>query len=102
MDSYNFDEIRKAYKKLALKWHPDRNSESEESQKMAEKMFRDINDAYSVLSDPKKKQMYDSGCDPLNPEENSGMGEGGMHFSGDPSEIFKVFFGGSGGGPESK
>jgi DnaJ family protein C protein 7 len=94
------NEIRKAYKKLALKWHPDRNSESEESQKMAEKMFRDINDAYSVLSDPKKKQMYDNGHDPLNPEESSGM-DGGMHFQ-DPSEIFKVFFGGGGGaGPES-
>jgi DnaJ family protein C protein 7 len=63
------DDIRKAYKKLALKWHPDRNCESEESKKMAEKKFRDINDAYSVLSDAKKKQMYDSGCDPLNPEE---------------------------------
>ncbi len=98
----NENDIRKAYKKLALKWHPDRNSESEESKQMAEKMFRDINDAYSVLSDAKKKQMYDNGCDPLNPEESSGMGGDGMHFSGDPSEIFKVFFGGGGGaGPES-
>jgi hypothetical protein len=44
--------------------------------------------------------MYDSGCDPLNPEENNGMDGGGMHYSGDPSEIFKVFFGG-GAGPES-
>jgi DnaJ family protein C protein 7 len=65
------DDVRKAYKKLALKWHPDRNNESEETHKMAEKMFRDINDAYSVLSDPKKKQQYDAGSDPLNPEENS-------------------------------
>jgi DnaJ family protein C protein 7 len=65
------DEIRKAYKKLALKWHPDRNCESEESQQMAEKAFRDINDAYSVLSDTKKKQQYDMGMDPLNPEEGS-------------------------------
>ena len=95
------DDIRKAYKKLALKWHPDRNSESEESQKMAEKMFKDINDAYVVLSDAKKKQMYDSGYDPLNPEEGSaGMDGSGMHFGGDPNEIFKMFFGG-GGGPES-
>jgi DnaJ family protein C protein 7 len=95
----NENEIRKAYKKLALKWHPDRNNESEESQKMAEKTFRDISDAYTVLSDAKKKQMYDNGCDPLNPEENQGM-DGGMNFSGgDPSDIFKIFFGG--GGPES-
>jgi DnaJ family protein C protein 7 len=68
----NENDIRKAYKKLALKWHPDRNSESEESKKFAEKMFRDINDAYSVLSDAKKKQQYDSGMDPLNPEEANG------------------------------
>jgi DnaJ family protein C protein 7 len=67
------NDIRKAYKKLALKWHPDRNNESEETKKMAEKKFRDISDAYSVLSDPKKKEMYDSGVDPLNPEQG-GMG----------------------------
>jgi len=94
--------IRKAYKKLALKWHPDRHNESDEQKKMAEKTFRDINDAYSVLSDTKKKQQYDSGFDPLNPEE-AGMGGDGMHFSGgvDPSEIFKMFFGGGGGGGAS-
>jgi hypothetical protein len=65
-------DIRKAYKKLALKWHPDRNASSEESKKIAEKTFRDISDAYTVLSDPKKKQMYDSGVDPLNAEASQG------------------------------
>jgi DnaJ homolog subfamily C member 7 len=92
--------IRKAYKKLALKWHPDRNNGSEEERKMAEKTFRDINDAYSVLSDAKKKQQYDSGFDPLNPEEASmGGGDGGMHFGGaNPEDIFKIFFGGGGRG----
>jgi len=85
-------DIKKAYKKMAMKYHPDRNSESEETKKMAEKKFIDVNDAYSVLSDPKKKSMYDQGIDPLNPEEAS---SGGMHFGGDPSEIFKMFFGGS-------
>lgn len=101
-------DIRKAYKKLALKFHPDRVNGGEEDKKQAEKMFRDINDAYSVLSDPKKKQMYDSGMDPLDPESGSGgFGEGG--FSGgsmNPNDIFRVFFGGGGnqgaGGPESK
>lgn len=89
------DEIKKAYRKLALKWHPDRNNESEETKKIAQKKFIDIGDAYSVLSDPKKKQMYDAGADPLNPE--SGGMPGGMHFSGgDPSEIFKFFTGGDG------
>lgn len=89
------DEIKKAYRKLALKWHPDRNNESEETKKIAQKKFIDIGDAYSVLSDPKKKQMYDAGADPLNPE-TGGM-PGGMHFSGgDPSEILKFFTGGDG------
>ena len=83
-------EIKKAYKKMAMKYHPDRNAESEETKKMAEKKFIDVNDAYSVLSDPKKRAMYDQGADPLNPEEASG----GMHFGGDPSEILKMFFGG--------
>ena len=85
-------EIKRAYKKMAMKYHPDRNSESEETKKMAEKKFIDVNDAYSVLSDPKKKRMYDQGVDPLNPEEASG----GMHFGGDASEILKMFFGGGG------
>ena len=81
-------EIKRAYKKMAMKYHPDRNSESEETKKMAEKKFIDVNDAYSVLSDPKKKRMYDQGVDPLNPEEASG----GMHFGGDASKIFEMLF----------
>ena len=94
------DEIKKAYRKLALKYHPDRNSESEQSKKIAQRKFEDVSDAYSVLSDPKKKQMFDQGVDPLNPETASGGGGPGMsfHFSGnDPNEIFKMFFGGKGG-----
>ena len=93
------DEIKKAYRKLALKYHPDRNSESEQSKKIAQRKFEDVSDAYSVLSDPKKKQMFDQGVDPLNPEVASGGGPGmNFHFSrGDPSEIFKMFFGGEGG-----
>jgi DnaJ family protein C protein 7 len=93
------DEIKKAYRKLALKYHPDRNSESEQSKKIAQRKFEDVSDAYSVLSDPKKKQMFDQGIDPLNPEVASGGGPGmSFHFSGgDPSEIFKMFFGGEGG-----
>ena len=49
------DQIKKAYRKLALKYHPDRNSESEQSKKIAQRKFEDVSDAYSVLSDPKKK-----------------------------------------------
>src|SRR3989338_3643850 len=48
-------EIKTAYRKLALQWHPDRNKSSG-----AEKKFKEINQAYEVLSDSKKKQIYDS------------------------------------------
>lgn len=55
-------EIKKSYRKSALKWHPDRHANSSEEEKVeAEKTFRDINLAYEVLSDPQKKQKYDSG-----------------------------------------
>jgi DnaJ homolog subfamily C member 7 len=70
-------EIKKAYRKLAVKWHPDKNSETEEQNKHAEKMFKDINEAYSVLSDPKKKQMFDNG---IYPDEN-GYGK----------KVFKIY-----------
>ena len=50
------DEIRKAYRKLAKKWHPDANPDN---RKEAEEKFKDIGEAYSVLSDPQKRKMYD-------------------------------------------
>jgi len=73
------DEIKKAYRKLALKWHPDRNQESEEQKQKADKMFKDINEAYSVLSDPEKKKLFDmGGYDPSDPTGGMG-GFGGAH-----------------------
>ena len=88
------EEVKKAYKRKALQWHPDKHSSGTEEQKLnAEKMFKDINEAYSVLSDPQKKTRYDQGADI---EELDNPGAGGFH--GDPNDIFRMFFGGGGGG----
>jgi DnaJ-class molecular chaperone len=51
------DEVKKAFKKLALKWHPDRHAEGERGQ--AEQRFKQLNEAYEVLSDPEKRARYD-------------------------------------------
>ena len=49
------EEIKKAYRTLAMKYHPDRN----QGDKNSEAKFKEVNEAYDVLSDPKKKKMYD-------------------------------------------
>jgi len=77
-------DIKKAYKKLAMKHHPDRNQGSKDS----EKIFKDVSNAYNVLSNPEKKQMYDQFG-----EEGLGGG-GGMN----PMDLFGSMFGGGGGG----
>lgn len=70
------DEIKKAYRKLSMQYHPDRNAtESEEKQKECAEKFKDVNEAYSILSDPDKKSRYDNG---------GGMGEG-FDFGAGPS-----------------
>ena len=91
------EEIKKAYRKMALRWHPDKNNKDEATKKEAEAKFKEIAEAYSVLSDKNKRQRYDNGFD---------MDDGGFDFGGggmggiNPMDIFQAFFGGGGaGGP---
>lgn len=55
-------EIRQAFKKLAAKWHPDKNSSCPKNLEKAKMMFEDISEAYDVLSNKQKRVIYDSGC----------------------------------------
>lgn len=96
----NEDEIRKAYKKLALKHHPDKNPDDP---KAAEERFKEVAEAYAVLSDPNKKPTYDQyGHAGLAPGGSSGgRGNDFGGFSGGFSfqaadEIFRNFFGAGG------
>lgn len=106
----NDDEIKKAYKKMALKWHPDKNADNKE---FAEKRFKEIAEAYSILSDKDKRNIYDQtgnnadSNDNMYPNINEMFNNnffnqrtnrtsytrtytrGGV----DPNEIFKKFFG---------
>src|SRR3989344_8709893 len=117
--SASADEIKKAYRKQALEWHPDRHKDDKEA---AEKRFKEINEAYQILSDPQKKQAYDQfghqafspggaasgfgGQGPFARGRGFGpftytyttSGNGSSPFEGydfgDPFDIFESFFGG--------
>jgi len=74
-------EIKKAYRKAALKWHPDKNQNNKE---VATKKFREITEAYDTLNDEKKRNNYDMFGTTTNQSQ----------FNINPDEIFKTFFGG--------
>ena len=76
-------DIKSAYKKMARKWHPDRNGKTEADKKAAEEKFKEINEAYQVLSDDKKKQTYDQfGHAAFDPASGMGGAGGGNPFTG--------------------
>lgn len=97
------DEIKKAFRRLAKQYHPDANP----GDKVAEEKFKEINEAYSILSDPDKKANYDrfgyAGVDPSAGGGGFGGGFGGSAFDmGDIFDMFGGIFGGSGGSRRSQ
>ena len=93
------DTVKRAYRKLAMKYHPDHNPGDTE----AEQKFKEVNEAYSVLSDPQKKENYDRFGNPDGPMGggfsggDGGFG-GGFGDFGDLGDIFSSIFGGGFGG----
>ncbi len=92
------DEIKKAYRQMAKKYHPDMNPDNKE----AEQKFKEVNEAYAVLSDPEKKAQYDQYGHAAF-DQSTGYGAGGFGgFDFDMGDIFSSFFGGFGGSSHSQ
>ena len=90
--SVSAEELKKAYRKLAVKYHPDKNP----GDHAAEEKFKELGEAYEALSDPQKRALYDQhGHAAFDPRARARGGGGGFH---DPFDIFRDVFGGGGGG----
>jgi molecular chaperone DnaJ len=86
------DDIKKAYRKLARELHPDVNPDPKTQDR-----FKEVAEAYEVLSDAEKREMYDRGGDPLS--RGGAGGPGGAGFGFDFGDVFDAFFGGASRGP---
>src|ERR1700721_1022105 len=86
--------IKKSYRRLAIKYHPDKNP----GDKTAEEKFKELSEAYEILSTPEKRAAYDqyghAAFDPRARARSGAGGAGGFH---DPFDIFREVFGGAGG-----
>lgn len=95
------DEIKKAYRQMAKKYHPDMNPDNKE----AEQKFKEVNEAYAVLSDPDKKAQYDQYGHAAF-DQSTGYGAGGFggfgDFGFDMGDIFSSFFGGGSSRSQSR
>jgi molecular chaperone DnaJ len=89
------EEIKKSYRKLAVKFHPDKNP----GDKTAEEKFKELSEAYEVLNDAQKRAAYDQyGHAAFDPRQRAGRGGGGGGGFHDPFEIFREVFNQQGGG----
>ena len=88
--SAGIEDIKKAYKRLAIRWHPDKNQDNIEP---ATEKFKEIAEAYDVLSTPEKREVFDRyGSEGV---DRRGHSQQGQYHDVDPNDIFQAFFGGS-------